>query len=347
METYLGGFTRPEDFSRGKMDSSPPPSPTQKVDPFTVPPHPFSISEYKAKWMPDFLPIRTSSPFKPVSRQKRGRSETPAPETFVKVSQLLLKKAQERSKRLANWSALPTASTEILPALKVKSALPKLTRSLRLPDMVLADAIARASSNLDKDQRKMLGDLVKHRGTIVGGGGKNTTDRYPNFMSGILTMTAANVFTTDQVFTPISRLQKTGPKIRIMELLWFDVSVTILDLLIDGGFFIFGLSLGASPEDTTVNFGRPNVIGSVAEEIHVAGAPAAGLASVTVNSPRRYDWQSADGYGYLLASDSFNVFGGTAAQANPSVFGWKIYYRFVEVNIAEYIGIVQSQTQAI
>ena len=61
--------------------------------------------------------------------------------------------------------------------------------------------------------------------------------------------------------------------------------------------------------------------------------------------PYRHQFQTLDGYGYLLASDSFRVSGRSVGQAAAVSFSWKLYYRFVDIPLSEFIGIVQS-TQA-
>lgn len=62
--------------------------------------------------------------------------------------------------------------------------------------------------------------------------------------------------------------------------------------------------------------------------------------------PFRYQFQTVDGFGYLLASDSFRI-NMLTENLTPSLVevDWKLYYRFVDIPLAEFIGIVQS-TQA-
>jgi len=63
--------------------------------------------------------------------------------------------------------------------------------------------------------------------------------------------------------------------------------------------------------------------------------------------PLRYNFQSVDGYGYLLASDAFNV-SMVVVNGAPAVqiATWKMFYRFVDIPLSEFVGIVQSTQQS-
>ena len=168
-----------------------------------------------------------------------------------------------------------------------------------------------------------------------------TKDVYPNFMSGRLSQpgSVANVFTTVRVNTPIPRLKVSGNKATVMELLW-------LDLVSNGGFpdgtanfFQFTFSIGAPPTvGTDVFYDNPLVF----LQIKVIGT---GPPNSTLKYPIRYDFQSNDGYGYLLASDAFNISVNATLIQAAQTYNWKLFYRFVDIPIAEFVGIVQSTQQ--
>lgn len=166
-----------------------------------------------------------------------------------------------------------------------------------------------------------------------------TKDKFPNFMSGKLTLSAANTFTTDQIFTPIPRLKTTGNKATVMELLWVDILVSNTDFLAAGDDLNFQMAMG-SIQTAPLDFNDTRVfMAKFAEHSFVTSG------MTTLTWPQRYDFQSQDGYGYLLASDSFRVSATSTGQAGALIFNWRLNYRFVDIPLSEFIGIVQS-TQA-
>ena len=124
-----------------------------------------------------------------------------------------------------------------------------------------------------------------------------------------------------------------------MELLWLDMTST--GGFPDGvsNFFTFSMSIGTPPDSgSDVSFNNPLVFA----QLRVL---AVGLPQTLWLQPGRFDFQSNDGYGYLLASDAFNVnVSATLIQANQT-YDWKLFYRFVDIPLTEFIGIVQSTQQ--
>lgn len=165
-------------------------------------------------------------------------------------------------------------------------------------------------------------------------------DKYPNFLSGSIVTSAANTFTTSQVFTPIPRLKTTGNKATVMELLWLDVEVLGTDLIANGDDATFQLTIG-SEQSTLLNWNDPRVLMDYNLEV--------GLATSGMNlliQPHRYLFQSVDGFGYLLASDSFHQNLDSTGQAGVITARWKLFYRFVEIPLSEFVGLVQSTQQS-
>jgi len=164
-------------------------------------------------------------------------------------------------------------------------------------------------------------------------------------MAGAITQGAANVFVTEQIFTPIPRLKTVGNRAKVMELLYMDV-------LLEGEFnkvdeiVEFQMHLGTQ-QSTILPWNDTRVIMMIARQ--TAGATNVGffLGSSNQGLPTRYQFQTMDGFGYLLASDSFRISLDTAnLEAQVIATGqWKLFYRFVDIPLAEFIGIVQS-TQA-
>lgn len=61
-------------------------------------------------------------------------------------------------------------------------------------------------------------------------------------------------------------------------------------------------------------------------------------------SPFRYDFQSKDGFGFLLPSDAFHMSSQIIGPAvsGPTLVNWRLFYRFVQIPIEEFVGLVQS-----
>lgn len=76
----------------------------------------------------------------------------------------------------------------------------------------------------------------------------------------------------------------------------------------------------------------------------VIGAVATGNLFIQDGRQHRWEFQTTDGFGYLLASDSFRIAldTGLLAGAERMVVDIKLYYRFVDIPLSEFIGIVQS-----
>ncbi len=127
-----------------------------------------------------------------------------------------------------------------------------------------------------------------------------------------------------------------------MELLWIDI--------------VIGTTLNAADEKTTVQFyiGSPQTPGigilpfadpRVFAQFQLRFLFTTSGAAL-LQQPLRYDMQSKDGFGYLLASDAFNVAIKGDNTGVTNIGSFKMFYRFVDIPLAEFVGIVQSTQQA-
>lgn len=167
-------------------------------------------------------------------------------------------------------------------------------------------------------------------------------DRFPNFLSGSLTLSAANTFTTNQVFTPIPRLKTSGNRATVMELLWMQLNIdrTTVDFVVNGDGYTFQMTFG-SPPTGIIQWSDPRVVFEDEKELSFI---TSGMAFIPLSI--KMDLQSEDGYGYLFASDAFNINATTTGMAVATRFNWKIYYRFVDIPLSEFVGLVQSTQQS-
>jgi len=170
--------------------------------------------------------------------------------------------------------------------------------------------------------------------------GRLSTDRFPNYMTGVLTLSAANTFTTESIATPIPRLPTgSGATSTIMELLYLELDARNTDFLVTGDSVEFGISVGSTPA-SVIGIHQAQAVLAINLDYALATS-----GSVLLNMPIRHSLQEENGFGFLLAADTINTTGVSAGMAAATQFRWRLYYRFVNVSLTEYIGIVQSQSQ--
>ncbi len=177
------------------------------------------------------------------------------------------------------------------------------------------------------------------------GKGVSTSDFFPNFLTGEIVQTAVNAFTTKQQFTPIPRLKTIGNKATVMEILWIEMDFNGATLGSGtNNSTVFHFSLGAAPT-TNLLLSDPRVFALISIDILEITSGGTGKGLQIVYSPQVYDLQTQDGFGYLLASDSFNVSIATVGLIGAMAMQWKLWYRFVDIPLSEFVGIVQSTQQ--
>jgi hypothetical protein len=169
-------------------------------------------------------------------------------------------------------------------------------------------------------------------------------DKFPNYITGSLTLSAANTFTTEQLSLPIPRIGigRSSTKATIIECLNCLIVPSGTDLAAVTDHVTFALSVGAAPtampgiaDPETVCFHRQEVAGDI----------TAGGGLFMVQKPMVMNMQDAQGFGTLIAADKINVCGSTAGQAAAVTFNYRIHYRLVQVTMTEYVGLVSSLAQ--
>lgn len=178
--------------------------------------------------------------------------------------------------------------------------------------------------------------------TLTGG----TKDVNPQYLSGRVTMSAANTVTTAALATPIVRVgPMTNDDIIIIELLKLFVDMPMIDLdaaaatTRQATFLLSTVSFGT----TAQALDEPRVFAMVQYSIRNAFT-AAGTGSLgQENTPYTYDFTDGAGHGILIATESIFAQATTANFTAAGSFPFKLLYRFKRVTLAEYIGIVQSQ----
>lgn len=113
-----------------------------------------------------------------------------------------------------------------------------------------------------------------------------------------------------------------------------------VDFVANGDGIAFQMTFGSTPT-AIVPWSDPRAVFNFQNE---SAFVTSGMAMT--NLMLRHSLQTKDGYGYLFASDSFNINADSVGMAVASTFTWKIYYRFVDIPLSEFVGLVQSTQQS-
>ena len=177
--------------------------------------------------------------------------------------------------------------------------------------------------------------------TLTGG----TRDVNPQYMSGLITLSAANTATEVTLGTPIVRVgPQTGGKSIIMEVLKVFVDMPQLDAdaaAATARAATFSISTVANSAVALLD--NPRCLAFLSNDVRNAFTAAGTGMLANTKEPHVFDMTDGAGHGVLVATDNIFLAANTQGQAGASIFRWKILYRFKEVSLVEYIGIVQSQ----
>ncbi len=177
--------------------------------------------------------------------------------------------------------------------------------------------------------------------TLTGG----TKDVNPQYLSGTITLTAANTFTAVSLQTPIVRVgPTTGNTAIIMEVLKIYCDMPIADADAAAATIrSFSIAFTTKPFLSFPQFNETTVFAFFQHVVRNAFTAAGTGALDFDDSPKVYDCTDAAGHGVLIATDSIFINATSSNQTAANRYDWKILYRFKRVALAEYIGIVQSQ----
>jgi len=120
------------------------------------------------------------------------------------------------------------------------------------------------------------------------------------------------------------------------------VQATNIDLAAVGDTLQFSMTIG-SVQTTIINISDARVVVLMELEVGGTGTPQSLIAT---QFPWRHNFTTTDGFGYLMAADTFRISGNSNGMGAAVTYAWKLFYRFVEVPISEFIGIVQSTQQS-
>ena len=173
-----------------------------------------------------------------------------------------------------------------------------------------------------------------------------TNDVNPQFLSGLITLSAANTATEVTLGTPIVRVgPQTGGQAIIMELLkvfWLSEAAGPVAAAAETS---MQLSVYASTRDhgaTATSYAVTDVFDGFRKNASAAFTAAGTYYSVD-DAWESHDLTDGAGHGILIATDNIYLQISSAGLAAARSVSAKLLYRWKEIDLVEYIGIVQSQ----
>lgn len=175
--------------------------------------------------------------------------------------------------------------------------------------------------------------------TLTGG----TKDVSPQLLTMVNVMTVANTYKEVQVPLPVNRFFAGKSKAIVIEILklFFDLSEVDANPPAPGGIISIQGQL-STVSLTGINAGDSRVFVK-AEKIVRGAFTAAGSYATGATDPITIDLTDGAGHGFLVAGDQIFFGLGTSGFTGPGSGVIKALYRFKEIGLDEYIGIVQGQ----
>lgn len=177
-------------------------------------------------------------------------------------------------------------------------------------------------------------------GSLTGG----TGDVNPQILNSTVAMAVANTSLSVQIGMPIQR-QKTGGKAQVMEVLrvWFNhTAFEVLGIATETTRSITAVLTTKNFGATNVVFTEPSIVAYMNKYMHGAFT-AGGTYYVTDNTVVKWTLHDGAGHGHLVATDNMFLQIQSVLFTAAAACNIKIQYRFKDVGLAEYIGIVQGQ----
>lgn len=182
--------------------------------------------------------------------------------------------------------------------------------------------------------------MKRGRGSELTGG---TGDVSPQLLTMNVVMTAANTLTTAEIPLPINRFKEKSGRVVAVEALkvFFDLSEADANPAAGGSVLQISANLATASVGSTGST-DPRVFAFTQKNIRGAFT-AAGTYGTAYWDPIVLDLTDGAGHGVILATDNifFSVNSSNFVAAGNGVA--KLLYRFKEISLQEYIGIVQSQ----
>ena len=181
------------------------------------------------------------------------------------------------------------------------------------------------------------------RGDQLTGGSRDVN---PQYMIITTTQSGADTTTSSSLNVPIDRLREGQGKVGVIEILKVFWELSDLPETASAAEIIeevVGRLTTFNGGTTNIAFQEPRLIASV-QSRRIGAFTAAGTYSTIQSAyPVIQDLTDGAGHGILVATDSIFLQVQSTATSQSNVGICRIMYRFKNVSLAEYIGIVQSQ----
>lgn len=171
-----------------------------------------------------------------------------------------------------------------------------------------------------------------------------TGDVNPQWLSFKVTQSGADAITVLTLTLPVQRLPN-GNRAMIMEILQIMMDFPLMTTVAAAvGAYNIRVNVCTSNPGTagTPTFDDPHVIAMCQKE-NVNSFTAAGTLYQVNFEPQVINLDDGAGHGLLVATDNLFIQCSSVSTGVANVVSGKIKYRWKDVSLAEYIGIVQSQ----
>lgn len=184
---------------------------------------------------------------------------------------------------------------------------------------------------------------MKRRKDVLTGG---TGDVSPQYLSGKAKQSGSDVLTSVAIPLPINRYPQGGREsVTIMEVLRLYADIPLLPISAGPGNLLIEIFFSTKdPQGAILEIGDPEVFAKLGTRQSQAQATAVGFVMIHQDKPLMWDFTDGAGHGVLLATDTIYATTRSFNTGFPNEIEWKMLYRFKTVSLAEYIGIVQSQS---
>lgn len=172
-----------------------------------------------------------------------------------------------------------------------------------------------------------------------------TGDVNPQWMQFTVTQSGADTTTTQSQPIPIQRLPDRG-RAQVMEILKVAITHTSMPVSASAAENIDSISVYVSTKSqgtTGTSWAEPTVFAAVLDSQSSAFTAAGTYMSARPSMPFVLDLTDGAGHGYLVATDTVyaQITSGNTGATNSAIV--RFLYRWKNVGLSEYIGIVQSQ----
>jgi len=183
-------------------------------------------------------------------------------------------------------------------------------------------------------------------------GGARRVDEFANFIVSEIRLDAAldDIAGSVRVQTPLPRIKTSGKRATVLEILWCEFLVPTIALNFDRNAIssILNIQLAIGSPGAILKFSDPRVFAQIEIDANFLNNVNGNTRLIFPQQPFRYELQTrGTGAGYLLTAEAFNF--NVALSGQNVGFGvvvqLKVWYRFVEIGLDEFVGLVQSTQQ--